>query len=83
MNFVSTFIVTLCQVLTIAVVARAIVSWFPVSPGNRLVALLYHVTEPILEPLRRIVPRIGMIDITPLIAIILFQIATAFAESLE
>jgi YggT family protein len=35
--------------------------------------MLDQITEPILAPLRRIVPRIGMIDITPLVAIILLQ----------
>ena len=68
------FIDILCQVLTIAIFARAIVSWFPTNPSNRLVAILYQLTEPILAPLRRIIPRVGLIDITPMIAIILLQI---------
>jgi len=68
------FVDILCQVLTIAIFARAIVSWFPMTPGNRLVALLYQLTEPILAPLRRIIPRVGLIDITPMVAIILLQI---------
>jgi YggT family protein len=38
------------------------------------VTLLYEVTEPILAPLRNVIPRIGMIDITPLAAIILIQV---------
>jgi len=74
MSFISTFIRILCEVLTIAIFARAIISWFPVNPGNRLVALLYQITEPILDPLRRIIPRVGMMDITPMIAIILLQV---------
>ena len=74
MSFISTFIRILCEVLTIAIFARAIISWFPVNPGNRLVALLYQITEPILNPLRRIIPRMGMMDITPIIAIILLQV---------
>ena len=35
---------------------------------------LHEVTEPILAPLRNVIPRIGMIDISPLVAIILLQI---------
>jgi YggT family protein len=38
------------------------------------VTLLYEITEPILAPLRNVIPRIGMMDITPLAAIILIQI---------
>jgi YggT family protein len=74
MNFISIFVDILCDVLTIAIFARVIISWFPVSPHNRLVDLLHQVTEPILAPLRRIIPRVGMIDITPMIAIILLQV---------
>lgn len=62
---------------------RAILSWFVRDPHNPLVELLDQVTEPILAPLRRVVPRIGMIDITPLVAIILLQfLGQAIAQSL-
>ena len=36
--------------------------------------ILFEITEPILDPLRRVIPRLGMIDITPLVAIILIQV---------
>jgi YggT family protein len=49
-------------------------SWFNPSPDNPLVRFVYEITEPVLAPLRRIVPRIGMIDITPIVAIVLLQI---------
>lgn len=62
------------QVLTALIFFRAILSWFPIDPHNPLVTLLYEITEPILAPLRNIIPRIGMMDITPLAAIILIQI---------
>lgn len=67
------------QALTFAVFFNAIMSWLVmIYPRNNLVISLYHVlrqiTDPILAPLRRIVPLIGMIDITPIIAIIILQI---------
>ena len=74
MNFISDFVRILCELLTFAIFVRVILSWFAISPNNRLVYLLHQVTEPILAPLRGIIPRIGMIDITPIIAIILLQI---------
>ena len=61
-------------VLTGLIFFRAILSWFPIDPRNPLVTLLYEVTEPILAPMRNVIPRIGMIDISPLVAIILIQI---------
>ena len=68
------FVYAIFQVLTFAVLARVLMSWFPASPDNPLVRVLWQVTEPILAPLRRIIPRIGMIDITPMVAIILLQV---------
>ena len=61
-------------VLTIAIIARALLSWFPnLDARNPLVGLLYQVTEPILAPIRSIMPRMG-IDFSPIIAIFLLQI---------
>ena len=73
----------LAQVLTAAIFIRAILTWFPIDPRSPLVTMLDQITEPILAPLRRVVPRIGMVDITPLVAIILLQfLAQAVAQSL-
>ena len=73
MDFIAQFIFFLTQVLTWAIFIRAILSWFPVARDNPVVLLIHQVTDPILEPLRRIVPTIGSIDITPLVAILLLQ----------
>jgi YggT family protein len=74
--------VVLLQVLSAAIFFRAILSWFALDPRNPLIEILDQITEPILSPLRRVVPRIGMIDITPLVAIILLQVlAQAIAQN--
>jgi len=47
--------------------ARAVLSWFPVRPGTAMAsvnAILRDVTEPVLAPVRRVIPPIGMIDIS-------------------
>ena len=72
--FVLTFVSLLFQVLTFAIIARALISWFPLGPDHPIVRILHDVTEPILAPLRRVIPMIGMIDITPLVAILLLQV---------
>jgi len=61
----------LCQVLAIIIFVRAILSWFAISPYSPIVVFLDRITEPILAPLRRIIPRLGMVDITPMVAIII------------
>jgi len=72
---VATFFIVFLYALMIAIIGRALLSWFPVDPRGQLAQTLYQVTEPILEPLRRIIPRFGMIDLAPMAAIILITIA--------
>ena len=74
MEFLYSFIRWLCEVLSLAIFARVILSWFSLSPTNRLAIILYQVTEPFLAPLRRIIPRVGMFDFTPLVAIIILRL---------
>jgi len=69
----SGIIAMLLQLLSLAILIRALLSWVAPDPRNPIVQFLDAITEPILQPLRQIVPRIGMIDITPLVAIILLS----------
>jgi YggT family protein len=54
--------------LKIALLVRVLSSWFPISPDSRWIRWSYVLTEWMIAPLRRIIPLIGMIDITPLVA---------------
>lgn len=73
MAFVGTFLSLLIEVLTWAIVIRALLSWFPISRDHPLVQVIIQVTEPVLGPMRRVVPTLGAIDITPMLAIFLLQ----------
>jgi len=72
----------LCQVIAIIIFVRAILSWFATSPNSQLVLFLDRITEPILAPLRRIIPRLGMVDITPMIAIIILLLIASLLSQL-
>jgi YggT family protein len=63
-------------VLTIAIIARALITWVPniINPRGAIAEFLFTITEPILAPIRSIMPRMGMFDFTPMIAIILLQV---------
>ena len=57
--------------------ARAVLSWFPYSgdsPLNGVRRVIFTLTEPVLAPFRRLIPPIGMIDISFLVAIIAVQV---------
>lgn len=71
-----TTVVILIQLLIWAIIIRTILSWFPISPVNPIKVILNYITEPIIAPLRRIVPRIDMIDLTPFVAIVILMIIT-------
>jgi YggT family protein len=64
-----TLISAICYVLMAAIFIRAIMSFITNDPRNPLVNALDQITEPILAPLRRVIPRVGMLDFTPMIAI--------------
>lgn len=62
-------------VLTLLIIARALLSWFPnLDPRNPVLEFLVAVTEPILAPLRAVMPKLGFIDLTPMVAIILLNV---------
>lgn len=74
LTFVRYFVDALFTILIFAIIARALISWFPVRPDSPIVTLLDDITEPIMRPLRQVVPRLGMLDITPIVAILLLQV---------
>jgi YggT family protein len=63
-----------CTILYWLLFARIIISWFPVDPFSGPVQFLHQVTDPILEPLRRLPLRIGMLDLSPVVAFFMLYI---------
>jgi YggT family protein len=61
-------------ILKVALIVRVISSWLPVSPYSRWVHWSYRLSEPILAPLRRIVPILGGLDLTPILAYFLLNL---------
>lgn len=55
-------------ILRIALIVRVVSSWLPISPSSPWIRWSFALTEPFLGPLRQVIPNLGMIDITPIIA---------------
>ncbi len=70
-------IITLvAQGLMLLIVVRAVLSWLPLaSPAPAPVRLVYQATDPLLQPLRRVLPTLGAIDLSPFAAIVIIQFA--------
>jgi YggT family protein len=70
----------LCLVVSLYIVAlllRIVLSWFPLNPYGfmgRASMVLVRVTDPVLAPVRRVVPPVGRIDLSPLIVLLVLQI---------
>ena len=64
----------LFTILQVAILVRVFSSLFRISPYSAWVRWSYTLSEPILAPLRRIVPPMGMIDLTPLVAYFLLSL---------
>jgi YggT family protein len=83
MEGIKFFFQLLVTVLTVAIFARVVLSWLPMATSNHpVVAIIYQITEPILGPLRRIVPKMGVFDFTPMAAIIILLIIARLVNGL-
>ena len=65
-------------IYTWVLVIRVLISWVNPDPFNPLVQFLMKVTDPVLEPVRRIIPPIGFLDITPIVVFLLLRAVQSF-----
>lgn len=68
------FIDILSTLLTWAIIIRVLCSWFNVGSEIALYRLLFEVTEPLMAPIRRLMPSTMMIDLSPLIVLVILQV---------
>jgi YggT family protein len=77
-------VTVLCALITaymIVLAARAIMSWFPIRPGTpgaSIYGVLHDLTEPVLAPMRRIIPPAGMFDLSFLVLFVVLGIVRSF-----
>ena len=62
------------SILSFAILARVLLSWVRVDPTHPAVQLLFDVTEPILRPIRELMPSMGTFDFSPIIALLLLNV---------
>ena len=76
------FISIFATVLTWAIIIRALLSWFSIGGAQPVLRLLVEITEPVLAPIRRVLPMAGMLDFSPLVALLLIQVLRSISLSL-
>lgn len=70
-------ICTIANLYVLIIIARAVSSFFPITPNSPfspVVRFLYQATEPVFQPVRRVLPSTGMFDFTPLVVLIGVQV---------
>jgi YggT family protein len=74
----------LLRLFELALLARIILSWFPnVDRGNPIIRFLYDITEPVLRPIREMLPANGMFDFSPLIVFVVIQVLTTLLPAVR
>ncbi len=76
------FVVRIIQIYNILILARVFASWIIRNPYNRLYHFLLTITEPLLGPIRRILPPMMGLDFSPIIAFFILNLLTRLISSL-
>ena len=83
------FIIALARVIHLVlslmvwlIIGRALISWFSPDPYNPLVQFLFRVTEPVLSPIRNVLPYFGGIDLSPIVVLLAIEFFKSFIVSL-
>ena len=75
---------TVLSLYSFVILARLLLSWVPdmVDPYHPAVQVLHQITDPVLEPARRLIPPIGMIDISATVVLLVIWFLTDMLRQL-
>jgi len=73
MDFVFVLLINVVRIYKFAILARVLISWVQPYPNGAISIFIYQTTEPVLGTFRRFLPRMGMIDLSPLIAFLVLD----------
>ena len=82
----ATILVAVLQLATLAFIARALLSWFPIGRDSAIYPVaqfIEAITEPVLAPVRRVLPRTGQLDLSLIVVVVFISfVLTPIAASL-
>lgn len=79
MGSVLGLLVLVLQIYQFILLARVLLSWFPdIDRSNPLIRFLYDITEPVLQPIRNMLPQTGMLDLSPLVVFLAISVLMMF-----
>ena len=78
MGLVISLLSVLLEIYSMALIVYILMSWFPNARETAIGRFLESICEPYLEPFRRFVPPLGMIDLSPLVALLVLNFARGY-----
>lgn len=76
----ASILLSILNILTILLIARALFSWFDPQFTSSIGKLLFDITEPIIAPVRQVVPPMGMLDLSIMVTLFLLIILRELVE---
>ena len=67
------YLTYLINAFNMAILGRVIMSWVSPRGDDQISRVLIQITEPLIAPIRRVIPRFGMFDLSPMIALLLLN----------
>ena len=77
----ASLLLTIIQILSLLIFVRAIFSWFDPQFSSQIGRMIYQITEPIIAPIRQVLPPMGMLDLSVLVALVLLMILQQLIRS--
>lgn len=75
MSAIGNLVFLVVQLFQLVLLARVLLSWFPnVDRSNQLIQLVFDITEPVLRPIRNLLPQTGMMDFSPLVLFLIISV---------
>jgi YggT family protein len=71
--FFARFIDIVVRLLSLAILVRVLLSWIPIDRNGRFAEIILQITEPVVGPIRKVLPTLGGLDFSPMIAMILLE----------
>jgi YggT family protein len=83
MSAIVEILIIFLQLYFFILLARVLISWVRVDPYHPVARFLYAVTDPILDPIKAILPQTGMIDFSPVVAVLIIMILQTILSKLR
>jgi YggT family protein len=82
MSAIVEILIIFLELYSIIIFARVLISFVRVDPHHPVVQFLTAVTDPVLEPIKSILPQTGMIDFSPIVAFLIIMVLQMILRSL-